>query len=263
MPSEQITLAFVFLQIAILSVMLFFSVRLIRESNRSLTAVFLTFTLTMWLLTDLYWIIYDLMQPDRRMPFAVNEIGEAAMFLLLAATLSSAIPHWAPEAQKQAVGALLFAACNIALWIAWSGEWLQDLLVGSTYAYFLYILVCSMKRQHALNKNEWICLGIGCGLLIAGQSLTFLVPQEAKGAVDTGCYLLLAAGVVLWAVKNLFAWKQQADPKILLCLAAAFLGWTLTAKYMSDGGWYTAFMIVETLSLPLLYSSVRKAVIRA
>ena len=260
MSPEQMSLVSVFLQIALLSVVLFFSVRLIRESSRSLPAVFLTFTLTLWLLTDLYWITYDLMRPDSRMPFAVNEIGEAAMFLLFAATISAAVPHWFPEARSQAVGALLFAACNIALWIAWSGEWLQDLLVGAAYAVFLYILACAMKRQRALSKKEWIGLGMTCALLIAGQGLTFLVPQEAKGAVDTGCYLLMAAGAVLWAIKNLFAWKQHADPKTLLCLAAALLGWTMTAKYMSEGGWYTAFLTAESLITPLLYLSVRKAV---
>ena len=260
MSSELALLISVFLQIAMLSVMLFFSVRLIRESSRSLTAVFLTFTFLLWLLTDLYWIIYDFMRPDSRMPFAVNEIGEAAMFLLLTATISASVPHWFPEARKQAIGALLFAACNIALWIAWSGEWLQDLLVGTAYAYFLYILVCSMKRRQALSKKEWIGLGIGCGLLIAGQGLTFLVPQEAKGAVDIGCYLLMASGVVLLAIKNLFAWKQHADPKALLCLATVLLGWTMTAKYMSEGGWYTAFLMMETLTMPLLYLSARKAV---
>ena len=260
MSSDIASLISVFFQIAMLSVLLFFSVRLIRESNRSLTAVFLTFAFTLWLLTDLYWIIYDSMRPDSRMPFAVNEIGEAAVFLLIAATLNASVSHWFPEAWKQATGALFFAACNIALWITWSGEWLQDLLVGAAYMYCLYILACSMKRQQALSKNEWIGLGMTCGLLIAGQGLTFLVSQQAKGAVDTGCYLLLAAGVVLWAAKILSARKQHAAPKTLLCLSVALLGWTMTAKYMSEGGWYIAFLTMETLIMPLPFLSARKAV---
>ena len=30
--------------------------------------------------------------------------------------------------------ALLFAACNVALWIAWSGDWVDDLFVGAAFA---------------------------------------------------------------------------------------------------------------------------------
>lgn len=73
----------------------------------------------------------------------------------------------------------------------------------------------------------------------------------------------MAAGVALLAIKNLFAWKQHAGPKALLCLAAALLAWTMTAKYMSEGGWYTVFLMMETLIMPLLYLSARKAVTEA
>ncbi len=263
MTSDLATLISVFSQIAMFAVLLFFCVRLIRESNRSLTAVFLTFAFTLWLLTDLYWIIYDFMRPGSRMPFAVNEIGEAAVFLLIAATLSVTVPYWFSEAWKQADGAFIFAAGNIVLWIAWSGEWLQDLLVGAAFAYLLYVLACSLKRQQALSKAEWIGLGFACGLIIAGQGLTFVVTQPAKGAIDTGCYLLMAAGVVLGVIKLWLARKQQESPKTLLCLSAALLVWNMTAKYMSDGSWYIVFLTVETLCMPLLFLSARKAVTEA
>ena len=52
--SETIPVIF---QIAVLMVLLFLSVRLIRESDRSLTAVFLVFLHSIWLLTDLYWVM--------------------------------------------------------------------------------------------------------------------------------------------------------------------------------------------------------------
>ena len=42
-----------------MSVLLVLSVRLIRESGRALIAVFLTFLFSLWLLSDLYWVIYD------------------------------------------------------------------------------------------------------------------------------------------------------------------------------------------------------------
>ena len=77
----QISQISVSIQIAVLAVLLGLTVRLVGESARNLTAVFLSFSFGLWLLTDLYWLIYDLMRPEIRMPFAANEIGEAALFL--------------------------------------------------------------------------------------------------------------------------------------------------------------------------------------
>ena len=46
-----------FVQIGLLMALLVLSVRLIRKSGRSLTAVFLAFVYSLWLFTDLYWVI--------------------------------------------------------------------------------------------------------------------------------------------------------------------------------------------------------------
>ena len=98
MSSVIMTMLPVIFQIAMLAVLLFLSVRLIRESGRLLIVVFLTFLFTMWLLTDLYWVIYDYMRPDSRMPFAVNEIGESTLFLLMPAISGAVVSCWALSA---------------------------------------------------------------------------------------------------------------------------------------------------------------------
>lgn len=253
----------VFIQIAVLMVLLFLSVRLIRESGRSLTAVFLAFLLSLWMLTDLYWVIYDFMRPDRRMPFAVNEIGEASLFLLMPAVLGTVMRFRVLSARKQAAGAVLFIACNVALWIAWSGEWVQDILIGAVFAYFWCSTACSLKNQQLMTKKEWIGLGIGCALLIFGQTGTFFTEMPLKGALDTGCYLLLAAGVTYWVYRFFAARKQKLPAKAILCLVMALMCWTLTAKYMSAGIWYSAFLIMETFAQVFMYLSVRKVVAEA
>lgn len=53
MPDHLLTLIPVCIQIAVLTVLLPLSMRLIRESDRAIHAVFLTFILSLWLLTDL------------------------------------------------------------------------------------------------------------------------------------------------------------------------------------------------------------------
>lgn len=260
MQPEILALIPVFLQAVLLAAFLVLSVRLLRENGQSLTAVFFTFCLSLWMLTDLYWIIYDLLRPESRMPFAANEIGEAAIFLLQAAVLSSAISLRFSASRPQAVGALLFAACNIALWVAWSGEWLQDVFIGAAFAYYLTTVSCSLKEHGALSAREWTALGLSCALLIFGQVMTFLLPEGMKKAADLCCCLLLSAGIVRWGAKVLSALRRKAEPGALLCLSFALTAWAVTAKYMCEGLWYSLFLTAETLSLPLLYLSVKKVV---
>ena len=114
-----------------------------------------------------------------------------------------------------------------------------------------------------MTKREWIGLGIGCALLIFGQSGTFFTEAPLKSALDTGCYLLLTAGAVYWIYKLFSARKQKLSPKAVLCTVMALMCWMLTAKYMSAGIWYSAFLIVETLAQIPMYLSVRKVVTEA
>ena len=245
----------VFLQIAVLAALLALSVRLIRRSGQAVAAVFLTFVFALWLFTDLYWVIFDLMRPDGRMPFAANEIGEAAVFLMLAALLSSFSLGRGRVFCWQTAGALAFALGNAALWVAWSREWIDDLFIGAAYAAFLAQVVRALMLQGSLRTGEWIALAAGCFLLLLGQALTFFVPEGAVRALELGCYLLLAAGAVCWAIKAFSA--RRGRP---LYLIYALLGWVITAKYMSAGDWYSLFLVCETLCLPPLYRAVRREV---
>jgi len=222
--------------------------------------VFLAFAYSMCLFTDLYWLIYDFMRPDQRMPFAVNEIGEAALFLLLAAAVGSAAPHWVHSSRKQAVGAVLFAACNVALWIGWSGEWIQDIVIGVTFAYFLYNNACSLNNQQILKNIEWILLGIVCVLLVIVQGFTFFVEVPMYQVLDTGAYILLLIVTAYWVMKLIKARKMKAAPEALVSLSFSLQGWIFSAKYMSTGTWYLVFLVAETAALVFLYLSVRKVV---
>ncbi len=208
----------------------------------------------------MYWLIYDLIRQNARMPFGANEIGEAAVFLTLAAALSATVPHGFSEAKAQAVGAVAFAACNMALWIAWSGEWLQDTLVGASFGYLLYTIACSLKAQRALRRGEWTLLGLACALLILMQATTFFADAGIKKALDAACSVLLAAGAAYWVLKLLQARKKGLRYRTRLCLAYGLTAWIIMAKYMSEGTIYLLFMFAETLSVPLLFLSAGKAV---
>ena len=59
----------------------------LRLGRNKLSIVFFTLAIASILLSDLYWLAYDILRPETRMPFAANEISEWALFLLLGATI--------------------------------------------------------------------------------------------------------------------------------------------------------------------------------
>ena len=61
--------------------------------------------------------------------------------------------------EKRIAGEIIFSfffiGANIALWIFWSGEWVQDILFGIPYVYFLWLLIRGIKRSfHDLLRNK-------------------------------------------------------------------------------------------------------------
>lgn len=248
------------IQIAVLVVLLVLSVLLINKDRESLPMVFLSFGIALWLLSDIYWLIYGLIRPDIRMPFAANEIGEAAVFLMWAATLNSAISHGSRYAIKQAAGAIIFAVCNIGLWIMWSGEWLQDIFTGLAFGWLLYSIAITLKVVRALSKIEWFILAVFCSLLIAGQGLTFLVDIQTKQALDIGCYIILSAVILYWLFKLIVSYKKNGTNERILTLAVTMVSWCSLSMYMSDEIIYSIFEMAGTLGIALVYLATRKVV---
>ena len=250
----------VFFQMIMLIVLLGSSVGLIRESGRSLASVFLTFSYAIFLLTDMYWVIYVFIRPDVRMPFAANEIGEASMFLLMASTLRAAVKVPYAASVRCTVGAVLFSVFNIILWISWSGEYFQDVLVGITYTYFIYTVCSAIEVRQAFKRYMWIVMVICCTLIIALQALLFYVDDSIKSTLDTCAYIFMLVSVVFFIVIFISSWKKQSSPEEGLCRIFLLIGFVLTVKYMSEGVWYIMFQIIETLSFAFVFLSVRKVV---
>ena len=243
----------------VLAALLTLSVRLIGESGRNLTTVFLSFSFALWLFTDLYWLIYDLMRPETRMPFAANEIGESAMFLMNAAIVNSAVRHRIRPPFGVLFGTLIFSVANVILWILWSGETVQDLFIGTVFAWSLYSIVRSLWWSNALNKREWILLSLLCAAIILCQALTFILPENIKNIPDLSAYVLLIAGILFFVCILIKAFRGNL-PYTQLFLSFALVTWITLAKYMSGGNWYNLFLTLETFGMPLWYLLTKKVV---
>ena len=262
MNSATLTIIFVSINILVLLWSIWQSAQLLRENRSPVAALFYTFSLISMLLSDFYWIAYVVIRPNTRMPFAVNEIGEWAFFLLLAASIAAVFQGRSAATAREMIMAALFAAASAALWIGWSGEWVQDIITGIVCGYFFCTIVQAMRSSEILSSREWEGLGAMCLILIIMQVLTFVLPQGARQVVDVCCYILMFAGIIAFYAKTIHEWKRQAPPEALFCLCCAVLAWGETCMYMSAEPMYFAAEAAATIMLPMMTISLRKVVMQ-
>ena len=243
---------------AVLLLVFLGTVRLLVSEKRDARTVLFAFAVASVLLSNLYWLAYDILRPSARMPFAANEIGEWAMFLLLGATINAQSERL--TAKREVFFAALFTAANAALWIAWSGEWVEDILTGAAFGYFLCSLVAQIRLAEVFPAWEWQLFGISCPVLVAAQAAIFFVPEPVKQPLDLFCYGLLfavAALLLIRAVRSLTGGGQSASTVLETFAAFAWISITL---YMSSGWLYIAALLLATLCFPLMLLSLKKEV---
>ncbi|MCR4616940.1 MAG: hypothetical protein K5669_02000 [Lachnospiraceae bacterium] len=254
--SEILTTLF---QVAMLLFVFIASTRL-TDGEKKLLAVFFAFAFLSWLLSDLYWLVYDLLRPGTRMPFAANEIGECALSLLLGAGLLSIKEEKGAPAVGEIIVAIIYMVCNVSLWIAWSGEWMQDILCGLSIGTLLTILVREIKRTNAITKQERIIILIAGFCNIIMQASMFYVNKKAVRFIDLSCYIIMLAGVAYFWIRSLLGLiKGNSTKNTLLVTVAAFV-WTILSMYMSTGVFYTVMLLSLTLILPLIYVALKREV---
>lgn len=248
-----------FIQTAVFLGLIVWTARTLIHERFSEPIAFTAFALACLLLSDLYWIAWALLEPDARMPFAVNEIGECAMFLLLAAAMRTQLADMPRFTGVRTLLPALFTACNVGLWIAWSGEWVQDIATGLAMGYYLVVAVRLMEQDNALTGKAWIGLGALSALLVLLQALTFFAPKAVAAALDALCYGLMAAGI-LWFLLRCFR-AVRGHERAALSLTFGSLGWALICLYMSSGVPHTLILLCLTALLPLMVISMKRRVI--
>ncbi len=253
-------LFFIFIRVVLEVCIIWKSIQLIRSGASSMPAMFFTFAIISFMMSDLYWITYVAIRSDMQMPFAVNEIGEWALFLLLASALNAAFRKRQADALREMILAALFACASTALWIGWSGEWLQDIITGIVLGYLFCMTVYSLRASDALSPAQWKLMGTGAGGLIVMQTLTFVLPSPAKQALDTCCYVLMYAGHAAFYAKALQTWRKGADARQLCSLCFAGFAWGISSMYMSAFPMYYISEMAATGFILPMGLSVRKMV---
>lgn len=237
------------LQSIVLVVIIAKTVRLMNNGKNEFLPFFFVLAMSSFLLSNMYWIAYDVLKPDTRMPIAANEIGECAMILLLSAGLDVVLKD-KKKIFGEIVFAILFIGVNIALWIAWSGEWLQDVLFGIPYIYFLWLLIRGMRSRGVLARKElWLAAVMGVSVLILQIPLLYV-----KGFLFES--IKVAFFVVMFALMAWLGVKSFRSKDYFMTLT--FFLWTELSMFLTSGVYYYLAFSSNVLVVPLMYVSMKR-----
>ena len=244
MELSQLTNGVTIVGCVVYAVLIAFCVRKL-SFRRSMAPVYFTFALVSNLMSGFYWLAYNLLRGSARMPFAANEFGEIAAFLLMASTLNAVFRGRFAAARLESGCTALFAAASCGLWIAWSGEWLEDILTGLSFGYYLCVCVRSLKQTAALSRVEWVLLGVAAATLLVLQGLTFVLPAPWKSIADGAAYAVMFLTLAYGIWRSGRALLQRNNAPAPLALAAFCMAWTLSTLYMSESLFYRAAQAIN------------------
>ncbi|MBO4750941.1 MAG: hypothetical protein J5546_11560 [Lachnospiraceae bacterium] len=256
---ENIMLA---LQAVILIPVIVFSAALMKKGENGAFPAFFTFAMISYLLSDIYTILFTIIRPGERMPIAADEIAELSVLLLLIAGIQAISPR---GGRKLHVGALifsiLFTSANILLWIAWSGEYVQDIVFGLPYYFLIYLLVREIRACEAMKVKELLAMAAACTvvliLLVLDSFVHDKVPKNALNAIWFAIELGIMEGLVWLALKRLGGEEEKHRKGALYVALSAFI-WSVLVSYTNDGMLYVAALGVNTMVLPVVFAVVKR-----
>ena len=249
------------IQICVVLIILISSYRLFGRNTVSMSAVFFLFGVFATLIVGLYWAAYDLLKPEIRMPFAANEFGEAAVFLLFASVITTVFRGELIREREALIFSAAFVAGSMVLWIAWSGEWLQDIIAGVSFGYLLCVTVMALRAADSFSRREWIAIGGSATLLILCQASIFFVPELLKKPIDIFCYIFMFSIMISLFVKCIRSLKEEKTGGNSIALPFACYVWVVSTMYMSSGMWYVAALFAEAMAILLMFIGIRREVL--
>ena len=225
---------------------------MIRKTGRrmGLFAAFFTFAMIALALEDIYWITYDFLRPDTWMPFAADEFAGSAAILLLGAALATKVDKDLETKRSELVFSVLFMAGCALLWIAWSGEWIQDIVFTAPYVYFLYVVIRGLRGTGSLERWQTYLAVVICAAVIILDAVALFVSEQAAGLLYNLNYVILNGTTILLFVKVL---RSKSRP---LFLSFALYVWSRLVIYLSSDLFYNIGLALQILTLPVICYAV-------
>ncbi|MBO4819599.1 MAG: hypothetical protein J5528_05600 [Firmicutes bacterium] len=248
------------LQIGVLTFIFVRSLLLIKRGYNTVIPVFFCFGMLGFLISDIYWIVHTVMFPGKRIPFAVNLMGENAVFLLCATVLMIVVGK---ERMKPGIETLItgiFAAVITGLWIAWSGEWLKDIICGIVYGYFLTAVVRAVKAEEVMSKKARHWAAVFSLLFVAMMVVQLLIPRPSSIYLEKAYYFVAFAGLIFCIVRTVLAFKDKKNSNYLIAVSFLSFAWATNTMYVSASPVYEFASIVCSITMPfMLFAVERKA----
>lgn len=224
--------------------------------GRGLFAALFLFGMVAFALEDVYWIAYDAIRPESRMPFAANEIACSAALLLLGAAMETKAGKDLPHKAADLVISVFFIAVNVVLWIIWSGEWFEDLVFAAPYVYYMYALLRRIRSLGGLKKWAAFALSAFFTCLYAAWFISLRTGEHVTGLINNINYLSSEALILILFVSAICLYRKEDGKEKAAALSFAATFWTILAAYMSDGVFYSIALFANILSLLLLQAAL-------
>ena len=249
-------------QVTVLLCILWGIIRNLMSGQRSMRMIFFGMAIACAFLTDTYWLIFDTLYPNKVLPFAANEFGEWALFLLIGKLLVTDLSGRRISLWKEITAMVAFITVNAAMWIYWSGEWVQDIVTGFTLGYLLCCLAIRMKYSEEFSGKEEVLIALACAVAVLTQGISIFAPDPVNTWFEVGCYIFLAVIILLLIVCTVREIFFREGTERAVCFAFFGFAWCLLSMYMSTGLFYLAFFACATVSLLLMFFAMRKEVER-
>ncbi len=228
------------------------------KSARPMSMAFFALGMTTYLVSDIYWIAHLLLKGGSRLPFTAADMGDFGLFLLLASASKAVFEGDSSRPPfVLTVAVSLFGLSNIALWTAWNGEWIRNLIGGIALGYYYWRVARDLWAAKALSRREWQGLLVLCVVLIGLLIGWFWLTASWRKRVEYGCYVLLFAGIVWFYAKTVLALRSGRS-KAAVSLAFATLAWSACTMYMCWDPIYYAADTAFTLTAPLALLALRQ-----
>ena len=251
------------LQICVLAILL---VRCMRDtecvsSDRDEGArVLFAFALATSLAGELYWVAHLLLTQSPYLMFSVEDAASTGMFLLFAASLSTATP---PRESSFAIAGLACATligAHIHLWIGWSGDVVRNIVSGIAFWRLVHVTVCGLSASHTLSRLQagtMIALSvINTFLALLQYTVTDLQTSLFDSLLLVGLFTELLA-FLSFALYVRF--RKLSNPLGAASLAFASYVCARCTMYLSYEPFYTLADLCVTASLPLMFWGITHA----
>ena len=234
-----------------------FLVRMLLKGKRSLQTEFFAFAIGSILLGDAYSIVHFLLFPWGYMPFSANDICTWTAFLTLGTTLLC-YSGKRIGATWEILFSGIFVATNTILWIAWSGDWIRNLVTGAAFGYFFCRLIYSAKRSKSLNYLEWFATSATGILVLMGHIVHFFASDTTKPVLEAFGFILLIICVLYYMTRAVLSILGPDSSEECFVLSSLGLAVSTVTIYMTSGVYYYIALVLSTASLPLMFFSIRK-----